>query len=43
MRAAGKPEQLTHAIGRYHWNIVGLCEMHRKNFDEMSTDDGHKV
>ena len=28
---------------RYHWNTVGLCEMRRKNFGEMSTDDGHKV
>ena len=22
---------------------MGLCEMRRKNFGEMSTDDGHKV
>ena len=22
---AGKLEELTHAIGRYHWNIEGLC------------------
>ena len=27
LRPAGKLEQLTHAISRYHWNIVGLCEM----------------
>ena len=40
---AGKLEQLTHAMSRYHWNIVGLCEMRWKNFSEMSTDDGHKV
>ena len=40
---AGKLEQLTHAMSRYHWNIVGLCEMRWKNFGEMSTDDGHKV
>ena len=25
LRPAGKLEQLTHAISRYHWNIVGLC------------------
>ena len=43
LRPAGKLEQLTHAISRYHWNIVGLCEMHWKNFGEISTDDGHKV
>ena len=43
LRPAGKLEQLTHAMSRYHWNIVGLCEMRWKNFDEISTDDGHKV
>ena len=35
LRPAGKFEQLTHAMGRYHWNIVGLCEMRWKNFGEM--------
>ena len=30
-------------MSRYHWNIVGLCEMHWKHFGEMSIDDGHKV
>ena len=43
LRPAGKLEQLTHAMSRYHWNIVGLCEIRWKNFGEMSTDDGHKV
>ena len=43
LRPAGKLEQLTHAMNRYHWNIVGLCEMRWKNFGQMSTDDGHKV
>ena len=43
LRPAWKFEQLTHAISRYHRNIVGLCEMRWKNFGEMSTDDGHKV
>ena len=43
LRPAKKLEQLTHAISRYHWNIVGLCEMRWKYFGEMSTDDGHKV
>ena len=43
LRPAGKLEQPTHAMSRYHWNIVGLCEMRWKNFGEMSTDDGHKV
>ena len=40
---AWKLEQLTHAMGRYHWNMVWLCEMRWKNFGEMSTDDGHEV
>ena len=39
LRPAGKLEQLTHAINRYHWNIVGLCEMRWKNFGEISTTD----
>ena len=43
LRPAGKLEQLTYAMGRYYWNIVGLCEMRWKNFVEMSTDDEHKV
>ena len=43
LRPAGKLEQLTHAMSRYHWNIVGLCEMRWKNFGEVSTDDVHKV
>ena len=38
LRPAGKLEQLTHAMSRYHWNIVGLCEMRWKNFGEMSTE-----
>ena len=42
LRPAGKLEQLTYAMSRYHWNIVGLYEMRWKRFGEMSTDDGHK-
>ena len=30
LRPAGKLEQLTHAMSKYHWNIVGLCEMRWK-------------
>ena len=33
--SAEKLKQLTQAMGRYHWNIVELCEMRRKNFGEM--------
>ena len=43
LRPAGKLEQLTHAMSRYHWNLVGLCKMRWKHFGEMPTDDGHKV
>ena len=43
LRPAGTLEQLTRAMSRYDWNIVGLCEMRWKNFGEMSTDDEHKV
>ena len=43
LRPAGNLKQLTYAMSRSHWNIVGLCEMRWKSFGEMSTDDGHKV
>ena len=43
LRPAGKLEQLTRAVSRYHWNMVGLCEMCWKNFSEMSKENGHKV
>ena len=26
LRPAGTLEQLSHAMGRHHWNTVGLCE-----------------
>ena len=32
LKPAGKLEQLTRAMGRYHWNIVGLFYMLWKNF-----------
>ena len=43
LKPAEKLERLTHAMSRYLWNIVGLCEMRWKTFGEMSTDYGHKV
>ena len=45
LRPAGTLEQLTHAMSRYHWNIVGLCEKRAllKKLGEMLTDDGHRV
>ena len=35
-------EELTHEMKRYRWNIIGLCEVHWKNFGKMSTT-GHKL
>ena len=43
LRPDRKLQGLTHAMDRYHWNILGLCEMRWKNFGEMSTYDGHKI
>ena len=42
LRPVWKLEQLTHAMSRYHCNIVWLCKMRWKHCGEMSTDDGHK-
>ena len=35
--------ELTHAMGRCHWNVLGLCETRLENFGDISTDDGHMV
>ena len=43
LRPAGKLEELDHEMDRYHWNILGLCEMRWKNFGKTSSDDRHKV
>ena len=44
LRAAGRLEQLTYAMGRYHWNIVGLCEMRwKKILVRGQQNDGHKI
>ena len=29
-------------MGRYGWNILGLCKMRWKNFGETTTEEGHK-
>ena len=34
---------LTKEVDRYHWKILGLCEMRWKNYGEMSADEGQKV
>jgi len=39
---AGKLEELSYQMSRYRWNILGLCEIRRKNFGEISTQEGHK-
>ena len=28
-------------MDRYRWNILGLCEMTRKNFGETTTEEGY--
>ena len=43
LRAAGKPQEITHEMDRYRWNIFGLCEMRWKNFGETTTEEEHKV
>ena len=43
LRASGKLQEVTHEMDRYRWNILGLCEMRRKNFGETTTEEGHKV
>ena len=43
LRPAVKLEELTREMERYHWHILGLCEMRWKNFGKMSSDDRHKV
>ena len=30
-------------MNRYHWNILGLCEVRWKNFGETTTLEGHKL
>ena len=42
LRTAGKLQKLTHKMGRYRWNILGLCEMRWKNFGKTATEEGHK-
>ena len=32
LRPARALAQLTHAVSRKHWTVVGLCEMRCKNF-----------
>ena len=34
--------ELTHEMDRYRWNILGLCEMRWKNFDEPTTEEGQR-
>ena len=43
LRAPGKVEELIHEMNRYHWTILGLCEVRWKNLGETSTQDGHKL
>ena len=41
--AAGTLKKLTHEKDRYRWNILWLCEMRWKHFNETTTEEEHKV
>ena len=41
LRAHGKLQELAHEMDRYRYNILGLCEMRRKNFGETTTQEEH--
>ena len=43
LRAPGKVEELTHALSKYSWNIIGLCEMRWKSIGETESLEGHKI
>ena len=43
LRATRRLQDLTHEMGRYRWNINGLCELRWKNIGEIITEEGHKV
>ena len=30
-------------MDRYHWNLLGLCELRWKNFGKTTTEEGHKL
>ena len=40
-KSCGKLQELTHKMDRYRWNILGLCEVRWKNFNETTTEEGH--
>ena len=42
LRAVEKLQELIHEMDRYRWNMLGLCEMTWRNYDE-TTEKGHKV
>ena len=43
LNATGKVRELTNALDRYRWSVLGLCEVRWKNFGETTTDDGHRL
>ena len=43
LNASGKAEELAHALKKYKWNIIGLCEMRWKGIGETTTHEGHKL
>ena len=43
LHQCGKVKELEHALSRYHWDILGLCEVRWKGFGETTTEEGHKL
>ena len=43
LREEGKLEELTHELDRYRWTVIGLCEVCRKEVNEIQTTEGHKL
>lgn len=41
--ACGKVKELTHELGRYRWDILGLAEVRWTGCGETTTEEGHKL
>ena len=41
--ATGKLQEICHEMNRHRWNILGISEVHWKNFGETSSEEGHKL
>ena len=43
LQATGEVKELTHALSRYKWDIVGLAETMWTGEGVTSTEEGHKI